>query len=288
MKKTFLLIILLPIIGFSQMRNRLKSTDLNRYELKGNVKEMVFKEYEPRFSNDTTYTLEVYDFLGPSNFKLEFNEYGNLKKKSELRTENDSIKVGAIWNYKYDNKNRILQEQRFSFQYSKDTITWNYEYVGDSIINVRQLDKTYKILYYTYIEKGNFEFLNHANSDSSYVTKRLYLYDKFNRVIRSEDYENKEFVQDLRITSYKDTITSNKFKEVVIWTKHNNSFYNEFEYNENDNSIKMIIGNFNKNDTSINRYEYDYDKFGNWIEKRHFGWRGKLSTVFRREIKYYE
>ena len=116
----------------------------------------------------------------------------------------------------------------------------------------------------------------------------LYLYDKFNRVIRSEDYENKLFVQDLRITSYKDTITSNKFKEVVIWTKHNNSFYNEFEYNENDNSIKMIIGSFNKNDTSINRYEYDYDKFGNWIEKRHFGWRGKLSTVFRREIKYYE
>lgn len=62
------------------MRNRLNSTDLNRYELKGNVKEMVFKEYEPRFSNDTTYTLELYDFLGPSNFKLEFNEYGNLKR----------------------------------------------------------------------------------------------------------------------------------------------------------------------------------------------------------------
>ena len=279
---------LLPIIGFSQMRNQLSSTDLKRYELNGRVKEMVFNEYEPRFSNDTTYTLELYDFLGPSNFKLEFNKSGNLKAKSELRTDNDSIKVGAIWNYKYDNQNRILQERRYSFQYSKDTITWNYEYVGDSIINVNQLDKTYEILYYTYIKKGNLEILNHSNSDSSYVTKKLYVYDKFNRVIRSEDYEDKDFIQDFRITTYKDTISLNKFKEIVIGTKHDISFYNEFEYNEKNNLIKMIIGNFNNNDTSINRYEYDYDKRGNWIEKRHFGWRGKLSTVFRREIKYYE
>ncbi len=288
MKKRFLLIFFLPIIGFSQMRNRLNSTDLKRYELKGNVKEVFFKEYEPRFSNDSTYSLELYDFLGSSNFKLEFNKYGNLKTKSELRKRNDSIKIGAIWKYKYDKRNRILKEQRLSFQYSKDTITWNYEYIGDSIINIEQLDKTYKILYYTYLEKGNNEFLNHANSDSSYVTKRLYVYDKFNRITRSEDYENKDFIQDLRITTYKDTITINKFKEVVIWTKHNNSFYNEFEYDKNGNSIKMIIGNFNNNDPSINRYEYDYDKNGNWIEKRHFGWRGKLSTVFRREIKYYD
>ena len=270
------------------MRSRLNSTDLLRYDLKGNVKEMVFKEYEPRFSNDTTYNLELYDFLGPSNFKLEFNKYGNLKSKSELRTENDSIKVGAIWHYIYDNKNRVLKEQRFSFQYSKDTTTWNYEYIGDSIINIQQLDKTYKILYYTYREKGNFEFLSHANSDSSYVTKRLYVYDKFDRVIRSEDYENKDYIQDLRITTYKDTVSSKIFKEVLIWTKYNDSFYNEFEYNVKENFTKMIIGNFNKNDTSINRYEYDYDKKGNWIEKRHFGWRGKLSTVFRREIEYYD
>ncbi len=288
MKKIFLILILLPIVGFSQMRSRLNSTDLKRYDLKGNVKEMIFKEYEPRFSKDTTYTLELYDFLGPSNFKLEFNKFGNLKSKSELRSENDSIKVGAIWHYKYDNKNRILKEQRFSFQYSKDSTTWNYQYIGDSIINIQQLDKIYKILYYTYIEKGNFEYLNHANSDSSYVTKRLYVYDKFDRVIRSEDYENKDYIQDLRITTYNDTVSSNVFKEVLIWTKYNDSFYNEFEYNENDNFNKMIIGNFNKNETSINRYEYDYDQKGNWIEKRHFGWKGKLSTVFRREIKYYE
>lgn len=83
-------------------------------------------------------------------------------------------------------------------------------------------------------------------------------------------------------------ITDNKFKEIVIWTKHDNSFYNEFEYDKNGNVITRIIGNFSDDKKSVNRYEYVYDDRNNWIEKRHFGWRGKLSTVFKRDIRYYE
>jgi hypothetical protein len=289
MKNTYIIIlILIPIVGFSQMRERLNSTDLERYGLTGNVKEVIHKEYEPRFSNDSTYTLKLYDFLAPHNYKLEFNQNGNLNTRSELRKENDSLKTGAVWKYKYDSNNRILQEKRISFQYSKDTMIWNYKYKGDSIINVNQLDKTYKILYYTYKQKGNKEYLNHANSDSSYITKKLFTYDKQNRMTRYEDYANKDYIQDLRISTYKDTISKNKFKEIIIWTKYNNSSYNEFEYDKNGNVITMKIGNFVGKEPSINRYEYVYDKKGNWVEKKHIGWRGKLSTVFRREIEYYE
>ncbi|GHA45859.1 hypothetical protein GCM10007103_28740 [Salinimicrobium marinum] len=270
------------------MRERLNITDLERYGLKGSVLEIIHKEYEPKFSNDSTYTLELYDFLAPHNYKLEFNQNGNLNTRTELRKENDSLIAGAIWNYKYDQNKRILQEKRISYQYSKDTTIWNYEYKGDSIINVQQLDKTYKVLYYTYRQEGNFEYLNHANSDSSYITKKLFVYDNLNRLTRMEDYADKEFVQDMRISTYNDTISNNKFKEIVIWTKHDNSFYNEFEYDKNGNVITMIIGNFSEDKKSINRYEYIYDDRNNWIEKRHIGWRGKLSTVFKREIRYYE
>lgn len=69
------------------------------------------------FSNDSTYNLELYDFLAVHNYKIEFNKFGNIKTKSELRKENDSIKVGAIWKYQYDKKNRILNETKLSFQY---------------------------------------------------------------------------------------------------------------------------------------------------------------------------
>lgn len=288
MKQTFLIFLLIPFLGFSQMRELLNSTDLERYGLKGSVSELIHKEFEPRYSNDSTYTLELYDFLAPHNYKLEFNNNGNLESKTELRKENDSLIAGAIWNYIYDQNNRIQQEQRVSYQYSKDTMTWNYEYKGDSIVSVQQLDKTYKVLYYTYRQEGIFEYLNHANSDSSYQTKKLYVYDKYNRLTRMEDYADKEFIQDMRISTYNDTITNNKFIEIMIWTKHNNSFYNQFEYDKNGNVITMIIGNFSDDKKSVNRYEYVYDDKNNWIEKRHFGWRGELSTVFKRDLRYYE
>jgi hypothetical protein len=212
MKNIHLIILfLIPTVGFSQMRERLNSTDLERYKLTGKVKQVIHKEYEPRFSNDSTYTLELYDFLAPHNYKLEFNLNGNLNTRTELRKENDSLKAGAVWKYKYDSNKRILEEKRISFQYSRDTMIWNYEYKGDSIINVNQLDKTYKILYYTYKQKGNMEYLNHANSDSSFVTKKLFVYDKKNRLTRYEDYSDKDYVQDLKISTYKDTISKNKF-----------------------------------------------------------------------------
>lgn len=246
------------------------------------------KEYEPRYSNDSTYTLELYDFLAPHNYKLEFNQNGNLKTRTELRKADDSLITGAIWNYEYDRKNRIQQEERVSYQYSKDTTIWNYEYKGDSIINVQQLDDTYKVLYFTYRQEGNFEYLNQANSDSSYLTKKLFLYDEQNRLTRLEDYDDKEFIQDLRISTYSDTITKNKFKEIVIWTKYDNSFYNEFEYDKNGNVITMIIGDFSTDKRSVNRYKFVYDDNNNWIEKKHFGWRGNLSRVFKRDLRYYE
>ena len=288
MKAIYIIIFLVPTVGFSQMRKRLNSTDLERYGLNGNVKQVIHKEYEPRFSNDSIYSLVLYDFLAPHNYKLEFNRDGNLNTRTELRKDNDSLISGAIWRYKYGSNNRILQEKRISFQYAKDTMIWNYEYKGDSIINVYQLDKTYKILYSTYKQKGNMEYLNHANSDSSYITKKLFVYDKQNRLIRYEDYADKDYIQDLRISTYKDTISKNKFTEIFFCPKYNNSSYNEFEYEESGNVVSMKIGNFVGSEPSINRYEYVYDIRGNWTEKKHFGWRGKLSTVFRREIEYYE
>lgn len=270
------------------MRERLNSTDLERYGLTGKVKEIIHKEYEPRFSNDSTYTLKLYDFLAPHNYKLEFNPNGNLNTRTELRKENDSLKSGAVWKYKYDSNNRILQEKRISFQYSKDTVVWNYKYKGDSIINVNQLDKTYKILYYTYKQKGNKEYLNHANSDSSFITKKRFVYDKQNRLIRSEDYRDRNYIQDLKLISYVDSISKKIYKRLSLDAKYNNTWYTEYNYNTKGDVTAMSFGNFSNEKKPENKYEYAYDQNGNWIEKRHYSPKGKLSTVFRREIKYYE
>lgn len=250
--------------------------------------EIIHKEYEPRYSNDSTYTLELYDFLAPHNYKLEFNQNGNLSTRTELRKENDSLIAGAIWNYKYDRNNRIQQEKRISYQYSKDTTIWNYEYKGDSIINVQQLDETYKILYFTYRQEGNFEYLNQANSDSSHITKKRFVYDEQNRLTRSEDYRDRDYIQDLRLISYVDSISKNIYKSISVDAKYNNNWYTEYSYNTKGDVTAMSFGNFSNDRKPVNKYEYIYDQNGNWIEKRHYGARGKLSTVFKREIRYFE
>lgn len=288
MKQIYLILFFIPTIGFSQMRERLNSTDIERYGFKGSVLEIIHKEYEPRYSNDSTYTLELYDFLAPHNYKLEFNQNGNLSTRTELRKENDSLIAGAIWNYKYDRNNRIQQEKRISYQYSKDTTIWNYEYKGDSIINVQQLDETYKILYFTYRQEGNFEYLNQANSDSSYITKKRFVYDEQNRLTRSEDYRDRDYIQDLRLISYVDSISKNIYKSISVDAKYNNNWYTEYSYNTKGDVTAMSIGNFSNDRKPVNKYEYIYDKNGNWVEKRHYGARGKLSTVFKREIRYFE
>ena len=287
MNHLYLLFLIIPIFGFSQIRNLLNQDDVSRYNLKGQVKELTHKEYEPRYSNDSTYILEPYDFLGPHNYKWNFDESGNLINKTELKLENDSLIAGAPWTTQFDGANRIIKKTRISHQYSKDTTQWKYEYLGDSIINVRQFDNTYKVLYYTYREVDNKEYLNTANSDSSYITKSLFVYDKYDRLIRSENYENSSYIEDIRINTYTDTISNNIFKTLNIWTKFNDNFYNQFEYDEYNNVVKMIIGRFDTDKESINRYEYVYDAKVNWIEKKHFGWRGRVSTVFKRDIEYY-
>lgn len=291
MKKTInilIIVFLIPIFGVSQMRERLNSTDIERHKLTGKVKQVTHKEYKPRFSTDTTYTLKLFDFLVPNNYKLEFNRYGNLTTRTELREENDPLKAGAVWKYKYDSNNRILEEKRISFQYAKDTTIRKYEYLGDSIINVKQFDRMYNLLYYTYKQNGNMEYLNQANSDSSFITRKRFVYDKQSRLTRYEDYTNKDYIQDLRVFTYSDNVSKNKCTEVMIWAKYNSSFYHEYKYDENGNAVEMKIAGFKGAEPSLNRYTYVYDKKGNWIEKIHVNRKGELWRVFRREIEYYE
>jgi len=271
------------------MKERLIFNDIQRLGLEDQVKEVFHKEFRPIFTNDSTYNLEFkFDFLLSFNYKYEFNNNGYLTHKTEYRKERDSLAVRVMWHYNYDSINRIKQEKRISLEFSRDTSVLDYEYIGDSITNIKRFDKTFKLQYFTYIQKGDLEILHYYNSDSSFVTKQLFAYDKYNRIIRSEDYKNKEFIQHLTTKIYSDTINRKEFKKITIWAKYNNSYYSAHEYDKNYNSIKKTTGRFDTNKTSVSRCEYDYDNRGNWVEKRLFDWGdGKLKTVYKRDVIYY-
>ena len=287
LKKVFVFIYLItPLLVSSQIRERLNQTDLERRNLNNKVKILVHKYYDVKNFKDSTYELRIDNFFGPNSYKLVFDQEGYIQNRIGLEGKVDSLYQVTYWNYKYDDKNRILEEERIHFKY-EDTVKWTYNYIGDSIIDVRQYDNTYKTLYFKYKQKDRQEILTTSNSDSSYISKSLFEYDKFDRLIRSEEYENKDFIQDLRIYTFKDSTSNQRFKELIIWPKFNDSFFMVFDYDQYGNQISWKQEWFDREEISTSRTEYEYDSENNWIEKRFFNYENKLIHVVKREITYF-
>lgn len=288
MKKIIIfLFIMFPFMAISQMRERIHFNDLYRNQIKGNVKELKHVEYEPIYKSETAFDLKIHfiPFIR-NNYSVKFNKKGNLEEKLELTLNKDSLILDNKWSYYYDKKNRIKKEAN---KYS----TWDYEYIGDSITKITQLDKNYNSpQYYKYTQKGNRELLNTFNIDSSYQTKRLFVYDKYNRTTRLENYDNKEFIQQIILKNYKDTISQNPDNEIYIYTNGNpyiDIFIKKnYEYDNKNNPIKSEFENLNLSKNKSEKYQYTYDKQGNWIEKKLFDTKNKLFSVIKREIFYYD
>lgn len=273
----------LPFDGFSQFRDQLHTTGWEQNGLQGKVKEILHKEYEPRFSTDTSYKLVLYDFLAPHNYQLIFDKRGYLNYINELRKQGDSLIVGAVWQYHYFENNKLQRKDWISFRPRSDTMTWIYQYIGDTTI-IEYLGRSFTLIN----QIGEFEYVQSSNYDSTYKTRMRMVYDNRNRLIRKENYKTSDYIEFLTLRIFQNDTLNKPYKEIFIDHEHHQSHYRSFKYDEFGNKILMTIGNFSGEKQAENRYEYIYDHFGNWIEKRHYGRNGKLATVYTREIMYFE
>jgi hypothetical protein len=265
-----------------QMRERFYMNDLKRQKLNGKVKDVKFIEYEARYNKeDSTYTLKIFDFLSMKNNISSFNKLGYLEKKTELSFDiKDSMSISAIWTYQYDKKNRIIREFRDSKK-NGDTSSWNYKYMNNNTL-IKYYQKDYHVLYYKYSQMNEVELLTTANSDSSYQRKMKFIYDKENRLIRYENYENTDSIVSQRVLSY--TNESRNFNnEINEDKKYKYKINKSFEYDENGN-VKKI---FNEEQKLTGWFEYVYDRNKNWIEQKCYNSSGKIYNVYKREISYY-
>ncbi|WP_452218339.1 hypothetical protein [Lacinutrix undariae] len=283
-----LILLLFTITAFGQHRQRLNSTDIERFGLEGKIKSYSHIDYQPFLEKDSLNDLKIDDFiLAPNNYKIEFNNIGYIKRKIELdylRDEDTLIEKG-IWVYEYDKINRIKEENYYWNNRSIDTTQWIYKYPNDSTTIIHQYDKTYKHLRYQYQQSDNLEYFTKANSDSSYVTKGLFVYDKYNRITRIEEYENKNYIQNLRSQNYKDTISKNPSIKVWIFTKYNAPpTISTHEYDSFGNEIKSSgVGKGSRTHLT----EYKYDQYNNWTEKKVNLSNGRIK-ITRRKFEYWE
>lgn len=282
-RKIFILIFIFSIsLCKGQMRERFYMNDIKRQKLNGKIKDVKFIEYEARYNTiDSTYTLKIFDFLSMKNNISTFNKLGYLEKKSELSFDlKDSVSISAIWTYQYDKANRIVREFRDSKKYG-DTSSWNYKYNKNNTL-IKYYQKDYRVLYYNYSQINEIELLTTANSDSTYQRKMKFIYDKHNRLVRYENYENTDSIVNSRILSYNNE-SRNYTNETIEDKKYKFKTNKSYEYDVNGNVIKI----FNEEQKLTGWFEYVYDKNKNWIEQKCFNSSGKIYNVYKREISYY-
>ncbi|NCQ11320.1 MAG: hypothetical protein GW809_04055 [Bacteroidetes bacterium] len=192
MRIILFLFLTLPVYG--QHRQRLIHSDLEQLVLKGQVKSYTNSEYQSFIAKDSLKELKLENsLLAPTAFKVEFNEKGYKKKliECEYSYKENTLTEKGLWFYKYDNRNRIVEELYCWNNRSNDTTKWVYDYPNDSTTLINRYSKHNQILRYQYVQSGEMEYYTKANSDSSTISKALFVYDEFTRLTRKEDYDDK-------------------------------------------------------------------------------------------------
>lgn len=284
--KIIFTLILLPNLIFSQHRIRLEFNDLHRYHLKGNVENLKYFEYNVTYENDSIAQVKLEDFLVPKNYKIEFNREGYIKRKTEYRLKNDSIIEKGLWIYNYE-KDKIKNEIYYWNNNSKDTTQWHYLYPDErtTIIN-QESTMSPKLMHYIYEQDKNKEYYKSINADSSYIGRSLYVYDKQNRIIRIEKYDDQEYTRDIILSTYADSINFNPKVTASSYTKYDAPlFINQFKFNNQYDIIE--IDGLDVSDDKKTIIEYKYDDKKNWIEMIKKGGTGKIYKIYKREISYY-
>ncbi|MGD0710072.1 MAG: hypothetical protein ABR968_02745 [Bacteroidales bacterium] len=287
MKKTLIIIIIFASIhSFSQDVKAIKKTDLEKMNLKGNIKTIY----------DTLYN--VVDKFGElkkevdTDSTLIFNDKGNLVEVS-LYNHNGSLI--HTYTYKYDeNGNKIEKEYKENTKLDPVAVekaykyTWKYDSKGNVIEENKYsnyLDKLLNKWISKYDDNGNIIEYNTYNSDGSPESKYIYMYDDKGKIIKEENnyntynvYNYGQIINLYKIT-WKYDSSGNKTKEKnILYNKNENANYNEakviWKY---DNKGKLIEENqYSAYGNLVYKYTYKYDDKGNMIEKDQNNSKGSL------------
>lgn len=271
-----------------------KSNDLADENLKGKIKLVRYKPLKviDTSDNKTKQELRTKRFNSKNRIKVYmFNKDGNFEKIQILYNDGEPIKTitykylrglrkkaidssfstrtkVVFWNFEYDDKNNLIEiiigsEDGNSF---KEKATCEYDSNGNRIISK--------------------QYVRNESDPNLFIT---YEYDKFNNLLEEIAYKTDSTIFQQHYYEYDN---HNRIKEEYHYTHRGMPEYlsdnSIFIYNENNDVIKELryypygSGDVMKNWT----FEYVYDRFGNWIEKKEF-YEKKLLFIKEREIEYY-
>lgn len=216
------------------------------------------------FQNGLPILIETLDPNGKITEKIE-NEYypsGKIKKESEFK--NDELE--SLCYYEYDNKGSLIESK----------------YISYSLYNIYDHTTNFSV---TYSEMNGNNVETHINLKDK--TKRIYVYDSYNRRIMLSEYDEKG-----HITKKIETFYNNDGLE--SGAKLDDNYIERLKYDEHGNLIRMEWYPYFRGDQpnpskkylrAITIFEYIYDYQGNWIELRQYR-DGVYNLLQTRQIEY--
>ncbi len=235
-----------------------KKTDWEKDNLKGKVK---------------SYTNIAYEAI---------EKNGKVQKGKRREDELDNFLV------KYGNKGNIVER---NYYYYDGSLSWKYTYKYDSKVNRIEENwcnfagKLYYKYTFKYDSRGNEIEKNEYDSDGSLSSKFTYKYDSKGNEIEKNTYNSDGKL--IRKYTYKYGSKGNKI-ECNIYTSDGSLIGEEtYKYDSKGNEIECKGYDLYQKYTYKNKYEYEYDKHGNWT-KQIFYADDKPAEIVERKYEYYE
>lgn len=286
-------------------------TDLENEGLKGAIKTVSSTVYRSTMKEGKIKLLSISQVQNS-----HFNKAGYLQE-TEYQMNSLSMGEGPKRKiiYVLDKKNKVLKAT--NYKEDAEGISTQYVYKNGQVVESKYYEGGNEYLgteYATYDANGNTLRSNSADPDGNSLQKSEFTYTQDNKLASSKKWKGEKLV-DYKKYEYpnkkeKKTIDLDTETEEEIISSYTIDTYDEHqnrissieytpdgkvekkhlnEYNEQgDISLRQVFDADGKEETyNYMRYEYLYDKKGNWTQKVEFLKNGNSLDAVQREIEYY-
>lgn len=304
MRKIFSIIFITIFFSCNKSENlkKIKQNDVEKRDLKGNVKILEEKNFDATEKFGEPVKLKLRDWT-----ILTFDSSGNIIEEKSMYENGEIV---SIKKFKYNNKNKIIEET-FVCGDRSDLAKYIYDKNGNNI----------ELTYYTN-GKIAIKNVNKFDERNNLIDHRLYEYDgilrdktlsKFNEL--NLEFETEEYsfngtscvFTSKRTNEYDEN--GNLIEEKNYDEKGNLEFIYKYVYDEKHNEIEKTLSKDNavtKNTRTLDKFgnciegieysneipkkrfknKFSYDKKGNWNQRIHLN-EDVVNSIVERKIEYH-
>jgi len=281
--------------------------------LKTEEKHGITIEYKNYYSDGRLHRYETTSFDRAGRVKKKVNDpAGDDFRKWEYDYDADgnllqgkyfdkSYNPKETWHSAYDERGNLVEVRHNNIQYKSNLHSIRTYFYDDRNRLIRQLVRRYSqngdleyTFSYSYDVLGNVIEEVYQHEEANFSTKWSYTYDPMNERTRETFYNSEGMV----FTGYHVTNEYDSDGRLVDTIRHDLSGVQQsrtsHSYNEHGHLTESTTYNPDNSLNSVTTYEYIYDEWGNWIEKRTFTTNNLRETyniptlVQFRTISYYD